>query len=722
MRDFRLTPVKETVVVEVPTEREAREYERKGYRRSPYRSHGKIVLKKKRTKWEKFEEEIRSFLRDLGFLDTEGAGGELGKYQIDAWGGLGSTFLVIDCVVKNEPGFKSLRQKILALAGKSSELKREVRRKYGYNEVKFVLATKDIEVTREDEELARRKRVKIWEDSYIDMNKKLFKSAGNLVAYWILRELDAKPIYIDKSEGYLEIPAFKVRESNGFRYTFEISALALAQLGYVPRILSTRGGYQRILYPAKVTKIAKYIEDGGQIPNNIIVNCDHLEFTCTQKLSDDLEYGMVRIPKIYASVEIIDGQHRVYGFWKANVSRHLSVTAYKGMKFSEQAEMYETINRTQKPVEANEIWALYPTTEPSSVEAWITKLAIKLNEEGIFKNKIYIPGVSKRPRKAYSLYLANLCDGIRKHSRLVHYFHIDDSTPQKVKEEALKKAHKIINEFFRFIIKRSKKYSRKWESGFCLTNNGSVVMLRLLRYLLDYLHSCGIDPARNLRKVRQNLSILEKGLNGFFSSRKSDINELIRETSSEGGRVDLAARIGVSIAEDYPGFGGNEVAKKIAEPPFKILQDFETKLRNCIITSLKKKKEKWEEAIPSSILERARMKEKSEREKGLPPRDNLLCYVEFSDYKGIIYENWDVFKEVFGDKAFVKKIEELEPIRNILYHNARALRDEEMRRLELYVGDLLQKIQTKRNINSKAGTEMASLSDENFPKDVYGLN
>ena len=132
------------------------------------------------------------------------------------------------------------------------------------------------------------------------------------------------------------------------------------------------------------------------------------------------------------------------------------------------------------------------------------------------------------------------------------------------------------------------------------------------------------------------------------------------------------------------------------EEPFRILQEFETKLRKCIIASLKQKKgENWEEAIPSSILERARMREKSDRERGVPPRDNLLCYAEFSDYKVIIYQNWDVFKEVFGDKAFVRKIEELEPIRNVLYHNARALREEEKTRLKLYVKDLLTKIEGK---------------------------
>lgn len=709
MKKFSLPRISEYCRVETFDETEAKELEKNGFERLRSRRFGrKIVLKKKKEEWVKFEDEIKSFLEALEFRDVEG--GYLGRYPIEVYGGSEGTFLIIDCTMKEEPGFKSIRSKILQNAAKKRDLRRAVRSRFGgkYKEIKFIVAMKGIEVSEEDEDEARNQGITVWDERYIDMNKKLFKSAGPLVAYWILKELGARPKRIRdgarrsarrrrREKRHYEIPAFRIKGKDGYYFNFLMDAYSLAKAGYVSRMLAGEKGYQRILYPSKVNKIARFVEDGGSFPNNIIVNWKGLKFRPKKRLSKDITFGMVRVPNKYASAEIVDGQHRVYGIWKAN--QHyggLAITAFTNLEPSDQAIMYDVINRTQKPVEANEIWALYPVTKPFSREAWIFTVARKFNGKGIFEKKIYIPGISKMRKIDYPIYLANFCDGIKKHSRLLHHFGIEkEGIPLNKFKRASETARKILDGFFTFISEVGNKVSSEWER-FSFSNNGSVVMLRHLGYFFDYLASFyRIDPT-NTKKVLKKKSLLEERLKEFYSGNASKIDELIRDTSSEGGRVELAERMGVVIENDNPGYGGEGVKKRKKTPEYMLLDELEKELRKCIIDALSKISEDWKEKLPSGVRERAEQKEKRDRKKGIPIRENLLCYVGFSEYKVIIYENWGVFKEIFDEKAFVGKLEELEPIRDALRHVGRALTGDEITRLKLYSRDIRRKIEKWR--------------------------
>lgn len=143
-----------------------------------------------------------------------------------------------------------------------------------------------------------------------------------------------------------------------------------------------------------------------------------------------------------------------------------------------------------------------------------------------------------------------------------------------------------------------------------------------------------------------------------------------------------------------------EEGKLKREDAYEMLKRLETKLRECIQTSLEKvSRNWWKERIPEDIQDRARLrKEGNEKqwpwhtEKDLP----FIFYVDFTDYAKIIIrrDNWEqVFKQIFREKDIIlAKLRELEPIRNAIAH-VRELSQTQLQKLKLYSEDIVLCIQ-----------------------------
>jgi len=139
-----------------------------------------------------------------------------------------------------------------------------------------------------------------------------------------------------------------------------------------------------------------------------------------------------------------------------------------------------------------------------------------------------------------------------------------------------------------------------------------------------------------------------------------------------------------------------ERGKPKREDAYEMLKRLETKLRECIQTSLEKvSRNWWKERIPEDVQDRARLrKEGNEKqwpwhaEKDLP----LIFYVDFADYAKIIIrrDNWEqVFKQIFREKDIIlAKLKELEPIRNAVAH-VRDLSQRQLAKLRLYSEDIV---------------------------------
>ena len=76
----------------------------------------------------------------------------------------------------------------------------------------------------------------------------------------------------------------------------------------------TRGGYQRILIPKKLGEITRFINDNPKVifPTSI---------TLVLSPECSIENGKMHIPVRYASIDVIDGQHRLFAYANENISQ-----------------------------------------------------------------------------------------------------------------------------------------------------------------------------------------------------------------------------------------------------------------------------------------------------------------------------------------------------------------------------------------------------------------
>lgn len=105
-------------------------------------------------------------------------------------------------------------------------------------------------------------------------------------------------------------------------------------------------GFQRKLDEKRAQEIADYINAGfGTIPTSIILSAQE---------EADLDYNsrtqVLSFNKVPAAFLILDGQHRVYGFHKANQMVRVPVVIYNGLSRSEEARLFIDINTKQRPV------------------------------------------------------------------------------------------------------------------------------------------------------------------------------------------------------------------------------------------------------------------------------------------------------------------------------------------------------------------------------------
>lgn len=138
------------------------------------------------------------------------------------------------------------------------------------------------------------------------------------------------------------------------------------------------GGYQRILVPEKLKKIREFINNDNKVafPTNLTIV---LSNECEQK--DD----EVHIPSKYASIDVIDGQHRLFSYASMSEEvRNEAILITTAIKFKENenseinryaARTFITINSEQTKVKQDQIYLIsYDVLEKKTPESNAAKV------------------------------------------------------------------------------------------------------------------------------------------------------------------------------------------------------------------------------------------------------------------------------------------------------------------------------------------------------------
>lgn len=589
------------------------------------------------------------------------------------------------------------------------------------------MALEEIDISVDDERTARDSDIFIWGTNYLKAGEDLFSIIGPLTVHYLLKELGVTPKPIKDEEGGADyqVPCFRIRIQGQEIFSFFMPADRLLNLVYVFRLQPGKEeAYQRFISKSRIfgkkddPGITEFINNGGFFKNTVVCSFERpVVFTrrpSGQLLQNpDIDFGILSIPKLYGTVWVIDGQHRIYGYAGADINKKitpLGVVAYQDLEKRLQARDFIDINQKQKSVDPNTLWDLLAETDPNSLQGAITKAAKSLNNTGLFKNKIFIPGKSRAKKSSYPLKLANICTGLfdrgllRNEPYTLYKPTPDVSDSNRYPDSVIDYPTKVLNQYFSLIWDIAED-SREWRTGFVLNNNGLNVLLRVLVEVLKFLKG---DWDKNTTR-----SLLQEPINKYFTENYERIKEIRLLTSSEAGRGKIALEIIKKIHESEPSFASqfiNEADKRAKaeyekSEPYQVLKELETRMREFIAESLQKvTRNWWKERIPSDITERA----KSNHEKNESPwpwvtseEKPLIHYIDFAHYTKIIQrkDNWEqVFQTVFKDKEVISsKLKELESIRNNIAHS-RNLSAQEATVLRIYADQINKAIEQSKRL------------------------
>jgi DGQHR domain-containing protein len=151
-------------------------------------------------------------------------------------------------------------------------------------------------------------------------------------------------------------------------------------------------GYQRILSPARLSNITKYIASGKPIPNSILVSLEKGHYNRQKRT--------LTIPKGTDVAWVIDGQHRLAGAFRASQDGHnisLLIIAFVGLTEKEQVEQFITINDEARGVPKSILLDLNRRLSFAKSEKEISDdrasdiaNALRRDSESVFFNKITV--------------------------------------------------------------------------------------------------------------------------------------------------------------------------------------------------------------------------------------------------------------------------------------------------------------------------------------------
>lgn len=254
---------------------------------------------------------------------------------------------------------------------------------------------------------------------------------------------------------YLEIENFFEYDCRDIKsYVFKVKAKEILPLYYVAvRGKDTEeGAVQRVLSPKRIADIANYVLKGNVFMNTFIMNWANAD--C------EVEFGnVIKIPKIAASMQVIDGQHRLEGIKAAySVNQEcgdidILVVLTNRLTTELAAEIFLNINYQQKQVPKSLVYDLFgEIRDPDYNIARARDLSIKMNNDvnSPYYQCVKMPGTKNKGRIDLSTFISAIKEYL-KDGGIFETYNITSFEMQ----------YGILNNFF-FVIKSA--YGEKWLS------------------------------------------------------------------------------------------------------------------------------------------------------------------------------------------------------------------------------------------------------------------
>ncbi len=296
---------------------------------------------------------------------------------------------------------------------------KELQKKATANSVLFVSTGKEVSPTHK--RYAEEQGMRVWGEEELRYYEAVVDAIGIYAKYEMIHSFG-----IETQEEKSIHPVFALRfhqphsnsETNLFLFTIPPEKL-LRTCVIFRRAQGSGDTYQRMVRKDRLQRFKKFITQPNEIlPPNIIVNFTERANWRPLKISPtyengqpivlarakDCELGVLSIPMKYASLELIDGQHRLYGFVGTEPATkenfNLVVLGLECLPFDKRRGTFVAINDNSRRVDPNLVAFLKYTDVETECqkdpELMAIKIVVELNKSDPFKKRIRLLDIGKQ--------------------------------------------------------------------------------------------------------------------------------------------------------------------------------------------------------------------------------------------------------------------------------------------------------------------------------------
>lgn len=293
-------------------------------------------------------------------------------------------------------------------------------KKAGATKVLFVVT--GAELSAEDTEYVRDQGMCLWREEELSYYEAVADAIKGYAKYEIIHALGIKTA---EEKDTHRVLALRLRQPTGGSktelYMFTIVPERLLKTCVIyRRAQGSADAYQRMLRKKRLPRIRKFIARADAIlPTNLILHlgdavtvdeinepvlCDIAGRPITLSKAGACDLVVLNIPMEYASIELIDGQHRLYGFVEADGATrkefNLVALGVRGLDFRRRKETFVAINDNSRRMDANLVSYLKYTEDEAACqkdsELMAIRIVVDLNRETPFKKGIRLLDVGRQ--------------------------------------------------------------------------------------------------------------------------------------------------------------------------------------------------------------------------------------------------------------------------------------------------------------------------------------
>lgn len=430
-------------------------------------------------------------------------------------------------------------------------------RKAGANRVLLVATGKEISPA--DKAYASEKGICVWGERELSYYEAVAASIRQYAKYEIINSLG---ITTREEKNIHRVLALRLQQpipgSPNDLYLFTLPAEHLLKTCSIyRRAQGDASAYQRMLRRERLPKVLAFISKAEAVlPTNIIVHLND-RVTVDEIKLEEVTAGatkplvlsrphqsrvvILNIPLEYSSLELIDGQHRLFGFAGAEPATRsgfdLVVTGVKGLSTKRRQETFVAINDNSRRMDPNLVAYLRYTRDLVECQTDNSLMAIRvvvdLNDQSPFKNSIRLLDTGDQPITLKGFAGYDLKGLFARRGALRKYYPTNDP------EEYIR----VLRTYFSTV--RSV-FKREWadpDTYIISTNRGISAFLKLLRSMFKTE-----DRQLEHKEFRKYLVALKTGMKTW------KFDDLKKSYVGSQGWTEFHRDIVTAIRKKYPNF------------------------------------------------------------------------------------------------------------------------------------------------------------------------